>query len=637
LEPNKSLNSNAEYAEEKITLLKYNSEVEESIGVVKKIKELISSGVSPLEIAVLARNNKQLANIAEYFEDNEIPFSLSVSKNVLENPYTKKVISILKVLDDPSNFVELNKVFFLPNLKISVKEILAFNDYVKSNNLKNCFEVPYSEGKGEISALLRMLDKWYKSSELLSVPELIIEIITDIKLIEYLVLKLEKIEDFESLNSFIDFAKASHVNGRANSVAEILNTLDSMLADNLSPRAKEILPSAESVQLMSAHKSKGLEFDYVFMIATINSKWTGGAKHNSFIPKGLLSPMYDSKKDEEEESRRLFYVGLTRAKKSVFLTYASDYTATTSEQIAAKFITEIDENLISVETVSPISHKELAETILKKPAEDYSFYKEKNKIQELVKNFKLSATSLNNFLGCRKRFFLQNILRIPQSTGPKLIIGNAVHVLAEKFIDKFDVKKEELVEAISMYISRQNCSDKDKKYFLEKSIEFYVNWTTAMREDNITINPLFREYKFEAKNIIFEGVPLTGKIDVVELLNEDAKEVRVYDYKTTKPKRENEIKGLNKGSNANYYNQLMFYKLMSESVPNFKYKVVQGAIAFIEPDANNEYKTVNINFNDQDYAEFKETVTTVYEQIQNLEFLDFTEECTCLNCEYNYL
>ncbi|MFQ5662087.1 MAG: 3'-5' exonuclease, partial [Candidatus Paceibacteria bacterium] len=88
-----------------------------------------------------------------------------------------------------------------------------------------------------------------------------------------------------------------------------------------------------AVRLMTVHASKGLEFEYVFIV---------GLEDGLFPHSG-----FDDTKDEEEE-RRLFYVALTRAKKKVYLSYASVRTIFGSQTVnmPSEFIMDIDEELL---------------------------------------------------------------------------------------------------------------------------------------------------------------------------------------------------------------------------------------------------------------------------------------------------
>ncbi|MBU1499311.1 PD-(D/E)XK nuclease family protein, partial [Patescibacteria group bacterium] len=78
-------------------------------------------------------------------------------------------------------------------------------------------------------------------------------------------------------------------------------------------------------------------------------------------------------------------------------------------------------------------------------------------------------------------------------------------------------------------------------------------------------------------------MPLTGKIDRIDLIDKDAKTVRVVDYKTGSAKTRNQILGKTKEANLDYFRQLVFYKLLASLDKNFPLKVKETMLDFVEP------------------------------------------------------
>ena len=101
----------------------------------------------------------------------------------------------------------------------------------------------------------------------------------------------------------------------------------------------------DSVKLMTVHASKGLEFDYVFI---------------SGLEEDLFPQHTDLERDGEEE-RRLFYVALTRARKKVFLTFASMRTIFGSKKVClpSDFISDIPDEFLEAEGKTAHKRKEL--------------------------------------------------------------------------------------------------------------------------------------------------------------------------------------------------------------------------------------------------------------------------------------
>ena len=138
----------------------------------------------------------------------------------------------------------------------------------------------------------------------------------------------EEQERLENIKELVTLASRYDVLEPNEGVGKLLE--DAALASE----QDELKEEKNAVRLMTVHASKGLEFEYVFI---------AGLEDGLFPHSGLS----DEKKDDEEE-RRLFYVALTRAKKKVFLSYASVRTIFGSQSVnmPSEFIMDINEELL---------------------------------------------------------------------------------------------------------------------------------------------------------------------------------------------------------------------------------------------------------------------------------------------------
>jgi len=176
----------------------------------------------------------------------------------------------------------------------------------------------------------------------------------------------------------------------------------------------------------------------------------------------------------------------------------------------------------------------------------------------------------------------------------------------------------------------------------------WLEWLTGYFEhfDKNPRTPLAVEYNFRPRNVVFNGVRITGKIDKVEKIGNSlisphpaspegegqsalfTEDVAVVDYKTGWIKTEWKIKGLDRYWNkkesfeeGKYYRQLLFYKLLAENDPEFnsKFNIVELALDFVEW-KNWEYKYLWLVPEKDDYEEFKTLVKDSWEKINSLDF-----------------
>ena len=98
--------------------------------------------------------------------------------------------------------------------------------------------------------------------------------------------------------------------------------------------------------------------------------------------------------------------------------------------------------------------------------------------------------------------------------------------------------------------------------------------------------PLFTEkfFGYGFSKIYLDDIPLVGKVDKIEFVDEEKKQVKVVDYKTGKHRSRNDIEGLTANSDGGYKRQLVFYKLLADLDRNFNLRVVETELDFVEPD-----------------------------------------------------
>ena len=269
-------------------------------------------------------------------------------------------------------------------------------------------------------------------------------------------------------------------------------------------------------------------------------------------------------------------------------------------------------------------------------------------IRSLFTKQGLSPTSLNNYLDCPWRFFYVNLLRLPQTQTRQQIYGTAKHAALQKF---FEAKKTNhksnlqlLMSAFTETLKKQPLAADDHRIISQKGLASLKNYHAfyAPTWNYDTIN----EFKISgvdfpiAKN---QNIRLTGKLDKIEL-GLKGKSAAVVDYKTSQPKSRNWILGKTKDPRAGeYFRQLVFYKLLLDSLPSKKYQMSTGVIDFTEPReraallrgrANTDaiFKKESFEITNTDLSNLKDLIAKTTNEILNLKF--WNTFCGKKDCEY---
>jgi len=282
----------------------FTDEVEEANYISDKITEMNKSGNNYSDFAILTRTNFQIQAIERSLYKNNIPYEIVGSTTFFEIKEIKDMVSYLRLVKDINNDDAFKQVYNSPNRYLGSVFLNEVNTYASKYD-KSLFvsmlsfprsnEWRYKNGISEIQNIILKIKKKNKSK----VGDLINIIRKDLDYDKY-ILKEDsesniRSEKIDNLNILVSLAN------KYNSIDTFLEEVDSLLGFS---KDSDVI---EKVKVMTCHKSKGLEFPIVFLPG---------------VNDGLLP---HSKSDNENEERRLFYVGMTRAEKELFISSTMFY------------------------------------------------------------------------------------------------------------------------------------------------------------------------------------------------------------------------------------------------------------------------------------------------------------------------
>ena len=316
---------------EKVEYIRVEDEIKESSFVINKIKELVSEGYSYSDFAVLYRTNAQSRTVEEAFVRNNIPYNIIGSYYFYNRKEVKDLIAYLNLIYNTNDSVSLERVINTPKRGIGTKTIDNIREKANMNDI-SLFDAIDSGKELEFKKLILEL---IEDSKTMNLSDLIEDVLvkTGLRREYELDKSIESDTKVENLNEF----KSLAVNFEDNGIYDLSTFLENiMLVSDKGQYAED----DNNVNIMTLHSAKGLEFNIVFILG---------------MEEGIFphSRSFESAKELEEE-RRLCYVGITRAKKKLYLLSARTRTlyGRTSGTIESRFIKEIDPTLINIKNES---------------------------------------------------------------------------------------------------------------------------------------------------------------------------------------------------------------------------------------------------------------------------------------------
>lgn len=297
---------------EKIKIYRAFSDNDESNFVASIIEKGSKEGNDYKDFAVLYRTNAQSRIFEDTFIKRGIPYRLIGGLKFYDRKEIKDMLAYLKVINNPSDSINLRRIVNVPKRSIgdaTLEKVMDFageNDISLFDALAEAENIPALTARNvsAISKFTSLMEELIEYSETMEVSHIIEDILKNTGYIEELKNSknpedLSRVENLEELvSAAVDFEKSNEDKSLGAFLERVALVQD---VDNFDE-------NADSIVLMTVHSAKGLEFPTVFMVGMENGIFPGQSSFNS--------------EKEMEESRRLCYVGITRAKKVLYMTSA---------------------------------------------------------------------------------------------------------------------------------------------------------------------------------------------------------------------------------------------------------------------------------------------------------------------------
>jgi DNA helicase-2/ATP-dependent DNA helicase PcrA len=646
-ELDKTLVPHVKATDSSVDIIELSAINDERSWLASDISKRIASGASPDDIAVIARRHSELVGLLPYLSNKNIGVNYERRENALDSAIIRAielVATIVIALNTGKHSIvdsHLPELLSHPAFNISPKTIwgISLVSYKErktwSESLQASAELrPLFDWLIELSKLVAneplelfidrivgsydneatefispLYEYYFGTKQQASHPSNYIAMIEDLRTIRS---KLREYHPNTKLTivDFIDFV-ASY------------RSLGTPITSVRQPRQHQ----SGAINLMTAHKSKGLEFEHVYILNGVDNAWGEKVRSRSRLisyPENLIiSPAGDT----YDERLRLFFVAMTRAKAHLTITY-SRAEENAKPTLIAGFLVG---TTIPVTQVA-IASSELSTDDVLTSWHDSVIAVNTDDMREILasqlESYKLPATHLNNFIditrGGPKTFLIHNLLRFPATKSPNAGYGTAIHATLQKAHAHTNVTShprplEDILKDFETALKSEKLEDKDFARFQKKGIEsltaFFKQHADNFRPGQKT------ELSFSNQGAIIGNARLTGSLDLIDI---DSNTITVTDYKTGKPSRSWQGKtDAEKIKLHKYKQQLMFYQLLVENSRDYgRFAYERGTLQFVEPDEDGDIRALDVDYTHEDLETFKKLIQSVWNCIMALDLPD---------------
>lgn len=605
-----------------ISIVSTTSDVAEYTFVARSIRKALDDGEDPKEIAVLARGHRELRALLPYLDREHIPYEYSKKANVFDEPHVKILIQMCEYISSVMKH-EATADYILPSLlshpcfQIDRRALFQIAVEAKEKHI-SWTEVLLTTENEKVKALGTLFAELTVEGEQMPLPH-VLETFMEKSGFKEFYFSRESIKKspttyvafLASLKTFIE-ALREWKEGEMLLVGDVapfvqMHTDHDIALTSESP----FMRNENSIALMTAHASKGLEFARVYIISAHDSLWTKSPRTNIAPLPAPLIPLMQPAGDTEDDFIRLLYVAITRAKHTLTIS---------SHDAQVRYLPE--DNVIAGEGADdvPIEAHENALALHKEPFKEDEWAL----LRRLVKNYAMPVTHLNNFVNLAEGgplyFIEQNLLRFPQPMNPSGVYGSAIHKALEEIImhPKYHGGKKATLPYVLTIFAKELSRGRLPNFEKEKQYERGEKVVTRLFEMTKGYFGTGDQVEVDMKHegVFLGDAHVIGKLD---LLRSYEHGYEVVDFKTGKAfiswdeaKTDQDKIKLHK-----YRQQLIMYKLLLENSTNYsKLPVNKLSLWFVEEEAFTE---LVLDTSEEEVIRTRKLIEAVYRKIVNLD------------------
>lgn len=600
--------------------------VDTVIGLKKKNRSMAWN-----DVAILVRANDQAQTFIPYLERAGIPYQFLASKGLFAKPIILDVTSFLRLLDNYRESRAMHRVLTFDIWKIPHHDLVSIAEYSTKHTqslYETCTEIRSVTGLAKetyaaVERLLTLVERLTKDARRKSAGEITLQFLEDSGYLQAVsqMETAEATEQFLYLNQFYKYIEAFERAHTEKTVHVFINELVALIEAGEEGRLKpDFDEGPESVKLMTVHSAKGLEFDYVFLVNLVDKRFpTIGRKEPIQIPDEIVKDVVPEGDWHLEEERRLFYVGMTRAKKGLYLTSGEDYGGARKKK-PSRFL---------VESGFVDTKPEPTGEVVFNAAKAVTTKQAKEELKHLPDTF--SFTQLKAYQTCPWQYRFSFILKVPVPGKPSFSFGKSMHGTLYEFFRR--LHEQSMMEQDGLFGGKENnkkspsLSEDDllriyeekwiDEWYLSKNQrdEYYARGKEALQEFYKLHSSSWPQVKcLEQKFTVNIGEhKVKGAIDRVDQLDDG---VEILDYKT----------GSFPKSGKRDIEQLYIYARALEDV--FELKPAKLTYYYIE-----DNKAISEEYDPERMDKVVEWARTLVDKIRSGNF-EPTPGFDCKHCDY---
>lgn len=612
--------------------LYFDTSSTEADNIARMIKEKVRTGnFKYRDFAILVRSNSDAQSHLQALNMQDIPWQFSGSQGLYSREEVKLCISFLRVIANLSDSLSLYYLASSQIYGLGPSDLSLCMHYAKRRNkplylvFKNLEKITdlnevSQKSHDTIKNILADLEKFLAFSREHTTGRLLYSFLTESGYLKKLTLapSLENETKIQNIAKFFYIVRDFELVANEDRVINFTNYLNLLIEAGDDPETVEADLDTDAVNVLTIHKAKGLEFRVVFLVNLVNGRFPLPHRRQTIeLPEVLIKEILPTGDFHIQEERRLFYVGMTRAKEELYITSALDYGGRRLRSISQFVIEALGSKAKEKEKKKPHALEAIESFAPKKGSKKLALSEIS---QEELLN--LSYYQIDDYLTCPLKYKYVHILHIPIMEHHTVIYGRAMHDAVTKYFrSKMTGEKLELADILNVFKESFDpegfLDEKHQEERFREGREALIRF--FKEEERCSSKPKFIEEPF---TFVLGNDRISGRFDRVDM-EEDG--VVIIDFKTSVVNKQKDADKRTKESL-----QLSLYALAYKNIFGVLPKCVK--LYFLESGllGSNQVQ-------EEDLEKVKEKIKEASIGIRKRDFTASPSYMACTYCAYNQI
>ena len=425
--------------------LHYETASQEADAVAHMIHERAERGEWQYgEVAILVRSNGDADQFLRSLNLRGVPWTFSGNAGLYGRPEIRLLIAFLRAVAHPDESVSLHYLASSDLYEVPIDDLTRcathadrkhrwlFDVFKGAGELPELREALSEQGAIAIRHVVADLTRYMELGREVPTGELLYQFLADSGWLARMSKAATARDEAEVQNISKFFRRVQDASRalRYDNVREFVNHLDALIDAGEDPAVTEADTETPAVQVLTVHKAKGLEFPVVFLVNLVQGKFPSRARRELLeLPDALLKDALPGGNFHEQEERRLFYVGMTRARRELFLTSARDYGGTRQRKVSQFVLEALD---LPKDAARPFAGRAIEE--IQRFAPPAPLPEEALPPIGPDEELLISHRQVDDYLTCPLKYCYVHRRRIPVRRHHTVVYGETIHKVVEHYL-----------------------------------------------------------------------------------------------------------------------------------------------------------------------------------------------------------